>query len=239
MEIMALKLEIQNDSIPQDDSFSLPKITNVESVPSSGLRRRRRRPPVVPEEYLRRSARIKERLNKLRIQNSSPQQDNTAQSKRSKPRRPKTTKRNKKSRANNAATNACVQRGPTNTQSATVIWRNVEPSPNLPLVSAPRNSQCYQNFFNNTSNVKNFEKVMFPLKKCRYERTKRCSATLCWTLYFPSSEERSEPSQEGHIKREREETADKEYCERQQTAHMMQIQESSRNDNCLLDIKLE
>ncbi|GBO00787.1 hypothetical protein AVEN_58004-1 [Araneus ventricosus] len=50
-------------------------------------------------------------------------------------------------------------------------------------------------------------------------------------------EERSEPSQEGHIKREV--TADEEYCDHQQSTHMIQIQESSRNDNYLLDIKLE
>ncbi|CAL1290486.1 unnamed protein product [Larinioides sclopetarius] len=126
------------------------QITNVESVPCSDLKqKRRRRPPVVPEELRRRSARLKEKEQKLENRNANPQHTSdeiTAQSKRSKPRRPKTTKRNKKSGINTAATNACVQRKTTSTQCATVIWRNVEPSPNLPLVSTPRNLSCIVSF---------------------------------------------------------------------------------------------
>ncbi|GBO28396.1 hypothetical protein AVEN_111368-1 [Araneus ventricosus] len=38
-----------------------------------------------------------------------------------------------------STTNVCVRNKTANTQSATVFWRIVEPSPNLPLVSAPKN----------------------------------------------------------------------------------------------------
>ncbi|GBM68728.1 hypothetical protein AVEN_69139-1 [Araneus ventricosus] len=56
-----------------------------------------------------------ERKDKLRNQNSNPQQ------------------------APGSTTNVCVRNKTANTQSATVFRRTVEPSPNLPLVSAPKN----------------------------------------------------------------------------------------------------